>query len=972
MENRQIWLKPKPTHIDEYFEDFLEYLKSSASTPDALYLESLRLLTERVDILIRERNNTPIYRQNKVTGTLQFNTRLCGAWLLATPSASMQKRKQVLLTMINNLLYLSLQGKVTALGQCSYAYNNIPNLIKMAIKLATHNPPETLTFTWRHLIEFQMDQFIMNFLNMECTTTSDGFYEGKGLMAATKGDVELATFSKDIYETKYLQNSIVKTLFLSEYGFKVCSNNDLQIKDSQKDDIGIVEEFVDGILQEMKTVKRTTAEKRLRRYSDGECVPVEVAECTSQRITLKTIDPSYSPITGPLVFEQDLKLFSKVYPVEEWAKVLKVGDRFNVKVNTENNSFSLTDLFVDYIKNKVSEAEVFDAHNNKVPGVRIKWYEFWTDAGFMVYVDLTEEEDKELDEHSRYAGVEITHCGEGQFHGCLYGRICDYEVESQNFSRETVRPLMLKSFIAEHSNIKLLEEKEYERIDPEFIKEYCNTLNVLQRRETNPMIRYRILSVMRILCTLIEKENDDQYCQYIAKYIKTLILFAQAGSNEGNTVITIDTPEDLKDEETVTNGADILNILSCFAKGYDETSSILDPYIDSENETLSKTASLVQSYNRLCSLLDSKTLKGIKKQILYHLSVVTDGDSTLELSNELEGLFGEEDDMKEFKTSFFEAPANAKEQRQFCNIFRGICAMMNNRGGVLYLGVDDRGVPVGVKNDLNYISKRYNLSPTLDAYMLKISQMGEEWFGETCWKYVTLKPISEHNVVSIVVEPYPYDIVYLKDGQTYLRKNNASAPITDSSTIEDIRRRRLENLRKTDDKIIIIQDAIQKERKVRLIGYKSSNSGTIQNRVVEAFHIDNNEYIHCYEHEHGKVKMFRISRAERIVMLDDRWEFKDKHKKMSIDPFHMSGDQKIEVKLRLKLPAKNAIEEYYPGLSQCIKQDNEKRWILTTFTYNLYPLMQFYLSHAQYVEILDVKGLKEAVMDYVKQNILKD
>ena len=34
--------------------------------------------------------------------------------------------------------------------------------------------------------------------------------------------------------------------------------------------------------------------------------------------------------------------------------------------------------------------------------------------------------------------------------------------------------------------------------------------------------------------------------------------------------------------------------------------------------------------------------------------------------------------------------------------------------------------------------------------------------------------------------------------------------------------------------------------------------------------------------------------------------------------------------------------------------------------------MQFYLSHAQYVEILDVKGLKEAVMDYVKQNILKD
>lgn len=177
-----------------------------------------------------------------------------------------------------------------------------------------------------------------------------------------------------------------------------------------------------------------------------------------------------------------------------------------------------------------------------------------------------------------------------------------------------------------------------------------------------------------------------------------------------------------------------MTILACFAKGYDETSATLDPYIDNKNETLSKTASLVQSYNRLHGLLESKTLKGIKREILNRLSVVLDGDSTLELSNELEGMFGEEDDMKEFKSSFFEAPANAKEQRQFYNIFRGICAMMNNRGGVLYLGVNDKGIPVGVKNDLEHLSRTLRLSPTLDAYMLYISKMGETWFGETYWK----------------------------------------------------------------------------------------------------------------------------------------------------------------------------------------------------------------------------------------------
>ena len=339
----------------------------------------------------------------------------------------------------------------------------------------------------------------------------------------------------------------------------------------------------------------------------------------------------------------------------------------------------------------------------------------------------------------------------------------------------------------------------------------------------------------------------------------------------------------------------------------------------------------------------------------------------MELSNEFEGIFGEEDDMKEFKTSFFEAPANANEQRQPYNIFRGICAMMNNRGGVLYLGVNDRGIPVGLKNDLQTLSSRYNKAATLDAYMLHISKMGEEWFGERFWKYVTLKPIPELLVVSSIIEPYPYDMVFLKDKTTYLRKNNASAPVTDQETIEDIRRRRLKNIRKTDDKIIIVQDAIQREKRVRLIGYRSSNSGTIRNRLVEAFYIQDNEYIHCYEPESDMVKLFRISRADKIDIIDDAWKFKDRHKRINMDPFHMSGETKTNIKLHLKLSAKNAIEESYPGISSYIKQYDSDTWSLETFTYDLNPLMFFYISNAKDVEIVEAEGLKEAVQEYVKE-----
>lgn len=43
--------------------------------------------------------------------------------------------------------------------------------------------------------------------------------------------------------------------------------------------------------------------------------------------------------------------------------------------------------------------------------------------------------------------------------------------------------------------------------------------------------------------------------------------------------------------------------------------------------------------------------------------------------------------------------------------------------------------------------------------------------------------------------------------------------------------------------------------------------------------------------------------------------------------------------------------------------------MLNTFTYNINPIMMFYLSHAPYIEIVEAKGLKEATIEYVKQNL---
>lgn len=342
--------------------------------------------------------------------------------------------------------------------------------------------------------------------------------------------LRLMPYGRQHYEKSVLMRDIAETCFIPEYNIGISADKDIQLKESQREDIDAIEMFVNGFVARQKTKKEIVV-RHLKTYTDGDEVAVEVVEVGSSKIVLKTIDPAYNVVTGQLVLEQNLKIFSKIYPIHVWAKVLKVGERLNVRINTCNRTFSITNKFVEFLEETAVIDGCYDAYNRRVPG-QLTLREFCTTEGFMVFVNLTEEEDEEL-RSGGLAVIAVTEYGTGQFRGCLYGEIDGYDVETRYINREDVCLPMLRRFINENSDIHLEQKGEQmDCVSGQFVKELCITLNVMQSRESNPLFRYRLLSVMRMLCVMAGFDLDDQYCIYLANYLKTLVLFAQAGHDE--------------------------------------------------------------------------------------------------------------------------------------------------------------------------------------------------------------------------------------------------------------------------------------------------------------------------------------------------------------------------------------------------------------------------------------------------------
>lgn len=133
----------------------------------------------------------------------------------------------------------------------------------------------------------------------------------------------------------------------------------------------------------------------------------------------------------------------------------------------------------------------------------------------------------------------------------------------------------------------------------------------------------------------------------------------------------------------------------------------------------------------------------------------------------------------EFKTSLAYPSGNGmrpdpKVQGQV--IVRNIAGMLNSEGGTLYLGVNDRGVPVGLAPDLDFFTGK-------DAFVRQLHDLIRQYLGmdinavlKASWvKY------GEYEVYVLQIPAYHTVVRYLPSGKVYARQQTSTIELNDKS-----------------------------------------------------------------------------------------------------------------------------------------------------------------------------------------------
>ena len=155
--------------------------------------------------------------------------------------------------------------------------------------------------------------------------------------------------------------------------------------------------------------------------------------------------------------------------------------------------------------------------------------------------------------------------------------------------------------------------------------------------------------------------------------------------------------------------------------------------------------------------------------------------------------------------------------------------------------------------------------------------------------------------------------------------------------------------------------AIQEERQVKLINYRSNNSESVRDRLVEPVEFsENHEVLFAYELESGITKSFKLERMEAVKLRSKKMLHRSKHQVSQLDIFGFSVvDKRFPVELRLNLRAYQLLREEFPRSIPYLKQVGKTQvYHLKVELNSLEAISRFVLRLYDCVEVIEGEALK--------------
>ena len=163
-----------------------------------------------------------------------------------------------------------------------------------------------------------------------------------------------------------------------------------------------------------------------------------------------------------------------------------------------------------------------------------------------------------------------------------------------------------------------------------------------------------------------------------------------------------------------------------------------------------------------------------------------------------------------------------------------------------------------------------------------------------------------------------------------------------------------------------LYDAVKLERVAVLRGYVSPSSGKVSDRMVEPYmFLSENSEVRCYELATGMNKTFKISRAERVDLLDMLWSHKEAHQPFYTDMFGFSGEQLFPVRLVLGALSARLLLEEVPSVASQLALLDDDRYRLHARVCSYKGVGRFVLGLCDDVEVESPRDFK----DYLRARI---